>query len=492
MAWAKIIDLDVCNGCHACTDACRAEFGVPLGFDRSVVRVAELGPAPDAVRAFQVLRCVQCADAPCSTICPTGALVQRPDGIVDVAGDACIGCRACLAACPYDALFINPDEGTAEKCNLCAHRLDVGLAPACAVACPTQAIWVGPSNAPETSGDRLHRLRSELGTHPAMAITGGRVELRVGRILAPPPGGIFPDGEQPAPAAPPDPDAIAPGATAASVVLAWDRPHRVAWDLRFSLAAWTRALAAGVYLVPAALVLGGLLPDSSALWRLVAPMLAGLYAVASAGLSLGDLEHPRRLLRLITGFQWQSWLARGFLLFCAFAALLALHLFSALLQVPATAALALPGSLLALALPGHTAFLLRQCRGRTLWHGPTALARMMTQPIAAGAATLLPFANLFAPHSAWAISSAVALGSVGYFLLALWELTHPPADAVGAAAHRVLSGGAFRGFAIAGLVCVFFGVAAPLAGAWISPFVLAGVLLFEYAYVQAGQFHPQT
>jgi Fe-S-cluster-containing dehydrogenase component len=70
-------------------------------------------------------------------------MFRRPDGIVDFDKSVCIGCKACIAACPYDAIFINPDDHSAEKCNFCAHRIDVGLQPACVVVCPTQAIIVG-------------------------------------------------------------------------------------------------------------------------------------------------------------------------------------------------------------------------------------------------------------------------------------------------------------------------------------------------------------
>ena len=70
--------------------------------------------------------------------------------MTDFDKDWCIGCKACIAACPYDAIFINPEDHTAEKCNMCAHRLEVGIAPACVVVCPTQAILVGDMNDPNS------------------------------------------------------------------------------------------------------------------------------------------------------------------------------------------------------------------------------------------------------------------------------------------------------------------------------------------------------
>ena len=146
--WVKVIDQTRCIGCHACTTACKSENEVPLGVTRTYVKYVDVGVFPQVRRAFQVTRCNQCEDAPCVAACPTAAMYRRADGIVDFDKRICIGCKACMAACPYDAIFINPDDHSAEKCNFCAHRLDVGLEPACVVVCPTQAIMVGDVNDP--------------------------------------------------------------------------------------------------------------------------------------------------------------------------------------------------------------------------------------------------------------------------------------------------------------------------------------------------------
>src|SRR2546422_11659292 len=144
--WAKVIDQTRCIGCHACTTACKSENEVPLSVTRTYVKHVDIGEFPQTRRAHQVTRCNQCAHAPCVTACPTTAMFKRADGIVDFDKSICIGCKACMAACPYDAIFINPEDHSAEKCNFCAHRIDVGLEPACVVVCPTQAILVGDMN----------------------------------------------------------------------------------------------------------------------------------------------------------------------------------------------------------------------------------------------------------------------------------------------------------------------------------------------------------
>ena len=136
MLWGKLIDHDRCIGCHACSVACKAENDVPLGVFRTWVKTVEKGAGTAAKRHFGVMRCNQCENAPCVEICPTAAMFRRPDGIVDFDSTICIGCKGCIQACPYDAIYLDPTTQTAAKCNFCAHRVEVGLEPACVSACP--------------------------------------------------------------------------------------------------------------------------------------------------------------------------------------------------------------------------------------------------------------------------------------------------------------------------------------------------------------------
>src|SRR5499433_472718 len=119
-----------------------------------------------------------CDNAPCVAICPTVALYRRSDGIVDFDGDRCIGCKSCMQACPYDALYIDPETQTAAKCHYCAHRVEVGLEPACVIICPVQAIVPGDLDDP---GSRIARVvagqqtavrKPEQGTQPKLFYLG--------------------------------------------------------------------------------------------------------------------------------------------------------------------------------------------------------------------------------------------------------------------------------------------------------------------------------
>lgn len=119
-----VLDQTRCIGCHSCTVACKQENQVPVGVFRTWVKYVETGTFPDVERHFAVLRCNQCTRPPCVTICPTGALHKRPDGIVDLDREACVGCKACLQACPFETLHFDDGRRVVSKCHLCAHRLE--------------------------------------------------------------------------------------------------------------------------------------------------------------------------------------------------------------------------------------------------------------------------------------------------------------------------------------------------------------------------------
>jgi formate dehydrogenase iron-sulfur subunit len=88
--------------------------------------------------------CKHCVQAPCIEVCPTGAIVRTEYDTVVIQSDVCNGCRACIAACPFGVIDMNPAAGTAQKCTLCYDRMQAGLEPACSKACPTDSIQFGP------------------------------------------------------------------------------------------------------------------------------------------------------------------------------------------------------------------------------------------------------------------------------------------------------------------------------------------------------------
>jgi Fe-S-cluster-containing dehydrogenase component len=149
------IDLRKCIGCHACTIACKAEHEIPVGVNRCWVKTVEKGSFPDTRRFFFPVSATSATRRRARASVRPSALFKRRDGIVDLHGDSCIGCRACMEACPYDQLFIDPNTHTAEKCNFCANRVENKLLPACVSVCPTECRIFGDLDDPTSEVSRI-------------------------------------------------------------------------------------------------------------------------------------------------------------------------------------------------------------------------------------------------------------------------------------------------------------------------------------------------
>jgi Fe-S-cluster-containing dehydrogenase component/formate-dependent nitrite reductase membrane component NrfD len=492
--WIKVIDQTRCVGCHACTTACKSENEVPLSVTRTFVKSVDVGVFPHVRRAFQVTRCNQCDDAPCVTACPTSAMFKRPDGIVDFDKSVCIGCKACMAACPYDAIFMNPEDHSAEKCNLCAHRLDVGLEPACVVICPVEAILVGDVNDPGSKVARIVQRepvavrRPEKETRPTLFYKGAGEATLDPLAAHRPEGGLTMWSEQ------------GPGTTSGHpgrgsslqhAVLSYDIPRQVPWDWRVGLYTWTKGIAAGAYLVPLVLALAGLLSFESSLWLWAAPALALGFLAVTGAILVWDLEHPRRFHYLFLRPQWRSWLVRGALVITAYGGVLAVHLaLSGAGAEDSQKWLAIAGGPLAVAAAAYTAYLFAQAKARDLWQSPLLPATFLLQALLVGAAVALPLAHWLADGVAAPLAWLLSGTAIAHVLLVFGEvtLTHPTAHAH--LAVRELTRGRFAAPFWLGLVLVAAAIVAPIAG-WVAvPLALAGVLLHEHAYVQAGQSVP--
>ncbi len=165
--YAMLMDVEKCYGCMACVVACSAENNVPLDFFRTWIEYLE---KPDGTRIFIPKQCNHCDDPPCVPPCPTKATFITSDGLVLVNDNLCIGCGACVKACPYGARFINPVKGVADKCTFCSHRLAEGLLPACVEACPTGARVFGPL----TEDNELTRIINSRPTQVLKPETGAK------------------------------------------------------------------------------------------------------------------------------------------------------------------------------------------------------------------------------------------------------------------------------------------------------------------------------
>ncbi|WP_340109186.1 4Fe-4S dicluster domain-containing protein [Pikeienuella sp. HZG-20] len=190
-----VIDLDTCVGCHACVVSCKewntGGYGAPLSdenpygddtvgtFLNRIHTFEETGESGPAQVTHFPKSCLHCEDAPCVTVCPTGASYKRSeDGIVLVDEDACIGCGLCAWACPYGAREMDAAAGVMKKCTLCVDRIynenipEVDRIPSCVRTCPAGARHFGDLGDPDSDVSRLVAERNgfdlmpEQGTKP--------------------------------------------------------------------------------------------------------------------------------------------------------------------------------------------------------------------------------------------------------------------------------------------------------------------------------------
>ena len=149
MRYAMAIDTIRCVGCNDCVVACQTENNVPIGYCRDWIVEVTTGTYPQLAMEIRSERCNHCEDAPCVRTCPTEASHKVEGGIVLVDEDECIGCKACITSCPYDARYVHP-EGYVDKCTFCFHRVELGQKPSCVSVCPTHAMIFGDIDDPNS------------------------------------------------------------------------------------------------------------------------------------------------------------------------------------------------------------------------------------------------------------------------------------------------------------------------------------------------------
>jgi Fe-S-cluster-containing dehydrogenase component len=216
--WGMVIDTRKCVGCSSCTVACVMENKLPPGVVYRPVIDMEVGTYPNVTRKFLPRPCMQCENPPCVPVCPVGATFVRPDGVIEIDYNACIGCRYCITACPYQARTFdfgenwtddaasgkegalarseaasyeklanfeygkewvrgegpipNSPVGNARKCTFCVHRTSAGMLPACVTTCIGRATFFGDLNDPQSlvselaARSNVMRLKEELNTRP--------------------------------------------------------------------------------------------------------------------------------------------------------------------------------------------------------------------------------------------------------------------------------------------------------------------------------------
>ena len=307
--YAMAIDLESCIGCHACTIACKSEHDIPIGVWRCWVKEVEKGAFPSTRREFLPVLCNQCDDAPCQNICPTKALFRRKDGIVDLDPDWCIGCKSCIAACPYDQLFIDPNTMTAEKCNFCANRLEANLEPACVVVCPTQCRVFGDVEDADSKISKLttqrpyHVRKPEYNTAPNIYYLEGSRQLldptEAGQS------GIYKQGEMDMEREDVVPEWENKPGDSRTV---YDTFHEVPWETKIITYLLTKGASTGLLVISLFLWAFGFKSSLFSFWM---PALSGILLAATGFVLITDLKRPERFYYIMLRSNWGSWMAWG-------------------------------------------------------------------------------------------------------------------------------------------------------------------------------------
>jgi Fe-S-cluster-containing dehydrogenase component len=207
--WVMVIDQQKCVGCDSCTVSCTSENNLPPGVVYRPVPKQEVGTFPNMSWIFTPKPCMHCDQPPCVPVCPVNATWKRDDGVVVIDYDICIGCRNCVASCPYNSRTFDMGDffgretpeimsyetrpnyeyskdwvrkpgteispiGNARKCTFCLHRIRVGMLPSCVTTCLGGATYFGDYNSQRSlvreliGTSRVKRLKEELGTQPSV------------------------------------------------------------------------------------------------------------------------------------------------------------------------------------------------------------------------------------------------------------------------------------------------------------------------------------
>ncbi len=550
-----VIDNRKCIGCHACSVACKSENEVPLSVNRTWVKYVETGTFPNATRHFQVTRCNHCANPPCTRICPTEAMYQRADGIVEFDNSVCIGCKACMQACPYDAIYIDPNTHTAAKCHYCAHRTEIGMEPACVVVCPEQAIISGDMNDPDSeiahllATQKVTVRKPEQGTAPKLFyINGNDVTLHPTATERVPASFMWADtlaldgdsaaisgqlstrtthnhsrglpkhsngtalrkpGQQGQPSA--GPIQIGQGTMAEQMVqVAYNAQHKVPWHWPVPAYLVTKGIGAGLFMLfSLGLGLGWFPFDAST--AVVTGFVSLLFIGLTTGLLVYDLERPERFLYILMRPQWRSWLTRGAVLLIGFTVVVGLWwlletlaYFEIIGDLNATfrSVFLWIGFPFALGAAVYTAFLFAQAEGRDLWQSPLLPFHLVVQAFMVGSALVAVLSLVIDVEVGFGrIATLTFLTTliIDLFITLAGEFGIPHASEVAAQAAHDISHGNYKSHFWYGSILLGHAIpflllltGNPIAAAVAGLCAIVGLYLFEYAFVMAPQEIPNS
>jgi Fe-S-cluster-containing dehydrogenase component/formate-dependent nitrite reductase membrane component NrfD len=555
MNYGFVINNHTCIGCHACSVACKSENEVPLGVNRTWVKYVEKGSFPNTRRLFQVTRCNHCANPPCVRICPVTAMYQRDDGIVEFDPKVCIGCKACMQACPYDAIYIDPETHSAAKCHYCSHRTDLGLQPACVVVCPTHSIIAGDLDDPQSEINRfvtrqqISVRKPEQGTAPklfyidgdevGLTPTAAPTQLMWADLVseqdiaphyeltphAPRPNSTTKTARSGTPIRTPAPQGLGyrgpidvGGRVAEQMVqTTYNAQHKIPWHWPVPAYLVTKGIGSGL-LALLAIFFGLNLADFDPLLALVGSFVTLLMIGLTTLLLIIDLEKPLTFYTILLRPQWKSWLTRGAFILIGFTIVIGLWFlieaaaFMGFLDRSLAATARIPfltvGFVLALGTAVYTAFLFGQAEGRDLWQSTLLPGHLMIQALMAGSVMLLTLGLMVRMPTAMVIDLVWIFGLtliLDLLVILLGEFGMSHATEVAARAAHDISHGKYRRYFWLGSIglghvvpllllalSAFVGAILPVVMLVLAVATIMGLYLFEYAFVMAPQQIPNS
>ncbi len=401
--WGMVADLERCVGCQTCTASCKHTNATAPAVQWRKVLDLEVGVYPAVKRVFVPVGCMHCEDPPCMHVCPSTATGQRPDGIVTIDYDICIGCAYCAVACPYQARYKvdgpsfayggragmknearreDPSRlGVAQKCTFCSDRVDYGLAngltpgidtqatPACVNSCIADALHFGNLKDPASNVSKLldthqtFRMHTELGTNPGFHYIWKRKD------------GAADEDEADVPPLP------SSGIGNVGAAAPWLQQH---WDWRAAGNFTFGGTGSGLM---AALALVAVSTPLSFLYVLVALAFVG------AGLFLVWLETGRPWRAPLNVFfnPWTSWMSRESIVA---AALFPLALAAAWFEARP---LLIAAALVAMGFLYCQARLVQACKGIPAWRQPAIIRLLITTGLCEGVGLLVVIGFLPTP-----------------------------------------------------------------------------------------------
>jgi len=406
-----------------------------------------------------------------------------------------------MQACPYDALYIDPNSNTAAKCNFCAHRVEQNLEPACVIVCPTQAILAGDmdDSSSKTGAVIANRKTSvrkpEKGTQPKLHYVGIHQDLLQPTRLLKQNTLLFADRRD----APMTLGTFDAGQTRE----VYDVPHPAPWGWKIAAYLWTKSIAAGVLLISALLMVLG---HRNSLTNVVSPIIALAGVAATLALLIFDLKRPDRFFYMLIMPNFRSWLVLGGNILVVYGALATAWLYFGWSKSDVPAVVVWPTIALAIAAAAYSAFLFAQAKGRDFWHHKWFNAwQLLVQALIAGTAVQL-FPIMFdQPMFSDQLPQFGPAVRLLQLLLVVWlitlgvEVSLPSRTAEDRIARRSLLrgplSGRFLGFAIILGMLFPLGILtflshSPMLVSIAAIMALFGLFWFEYVWVRAGQSAP--